>query len=203
MNADRRRFATDENSSSVHLRASARICGSPSFRSLCPPCLCGVLLLALLIRGGVLLLTPGALETDPDGYRRLAENLVEHGTFGTECRSPLPLGEGKGEGVSATAENEERRTKNEELPLRPSALTLTLSQRERGLVPTAYRPPLYPLLLTGCVALGDYSRAAVAVLHLVMGVATVGLVLVLGRWWGLGNRGAALAALWSPATPSC
>ena len=28
-----------------------------------------------------------------------------------------------------------------------------------------------------------------------MGVATVGLVLVLGRWWGLGNRGAALAAL--------
>ena len=95
----------------------------------------------------MLLLTPGALETDPDGYRRLAENLVEHGTFGT------------------------------------------------GDTPTAYRPPLYPLLLTGCVALGDYSRAAVAVLHLVMGVATVGLVLVLGRWWGLGNRGAALAAL--------
>ena len=34
-----------------------------------------------------------------------------------------------------------------------------------------------------------------AVLHLVVGLATVGLVLVLGRWWGLGNRGATLAAL--------
>ena len=62
-------------------------------------------------------------------------------------------------------------------------------------MPTAYRPPLYPLLLTGCVALGEYSRVAVGLLHLALGVATVGLVLVLGRWWGLGRRAAALAAL--------
>ena len=70
-----------------------------------------------------------------------------------------------------------------------------MARSARANVPTAYRPPLYPLLLTGCVALGDYSRAAVGVLHLALGVATVGLVLVLGRWWGLGNRRAALAAL--------
>ena len=43
--------------------------------------------------------------------------------------------------------------------------------------------------------LGEYGRAAISLLHVVLGVATVGLVLVLGRWWGLGNRGAALAAL--------
>ena len=62
-------------------------------------------------------------------------------------------------------------------------------------MPTAYRPPLYPLLLTGCVALGEYSRLAIGLLHLALGVATVGLVLVLGRWWGLDRRAAALAAL--------
>jgi hypothetical protein len=116
------------------------------------PCLRGalvslVLLSAVAIRVAVLLLTPNALQDDPDGYRRLAANLVEHGTFGT------------------------------------------------GDVPTAFRPPLYPLLLTGCVALGDHSRTAIAALHVVLGVATVALVLVLGRCWRLGRGGAALAAL--------
>jgi hypothetical protein len=106
----------------------------------------GVLLLALLVRGSVLLM-PGALEKDPDGYRQLAENLVEHGTLGTDN------------------------------------------------TPSAYRSPLYPLSLTGCVALGDGSREAIGLLHLLLGVATVALVLVLGHWWGLGSRGAALAAL--------
>jgi len=61
--------------------------------------------------------------------------------------------------------------------------------------PTAYRPPLYPLLLTGCVALGDHARAAIGVLHVVLGLATVTLVWVLARWWGLGKLGAVLAAL--------
>ena len=106
-----------------------------------------VLFLALLIRVGVLVFTPAALRADPDGYRRLAENLVEHGTFGVDG------------------------------------------------VPTAFRPPLYPLMLAGCVALGDYGRLAIGALHVTLGVATVGLVLVLGRWWGLGNRGSAIAAL--------
>jgi hypothetical protein len=51
--------------------------------------------------------------------------------------------------------------------------------------PTAFRPPVYPLLLTGCVAFGEYGRMAVGALHLLLGVATVGVVLVLGRRWGL------------------
>jgi hypothetical protein len=65
----------------------------------------------------------------------------------------------------------------------------------RGDVPTAYRPPLYPLVLVPCVAFGEYGRVAVGVLHLALGVATVGMVLVLGRRWGLGRGGAAVAAL--------
>lgn len=102
---------------------------------------------ALLIRAGTLLLMSNGLQNDPDAYWRLAENLVEHGTFG---------------------QND---------------------------VPTAYRPPVYPLVLTGCVACGEYGRVAVGVLHLLLGVATVGMVLVLGRCWGLGRCAAAAAAL--------
>jgi hypothetical protein len=119
------------------LRLCVRFSGSVSF----------VLLFALFVRCGALWLTANALREDRDDYRRLAANLVEHGTFGTRN------------------------------------------------VPTAFRPPLYPLALTGCVAFGDHARAAVGVLHVLLGVATVGLVLLLGRWWGLGRGGAALAAL--------
>ncbi len=105
-----------------------------------------LLLFALLIRGGVLL-TPGALKTDPDSYRRLAENIVDHGTFGQDDAS------------------------------------------------TAYRPPLYPLALVPCVAMGQWENSAIAALHALLGVATVALVLLLGRWWGLSRGGSTLAAL--------
>ncbi len=43
-----------------------------------------VLVFALLVRAGVLLFSPDALRADPDGYRALAENLVEHGTLGSQ-----------------------------------------------------------------------------------------------------------------------
>jgi 4-amino-4-deoxy-L-arabinose transferase-like glycosyltransferase len=64
-----------------------------------------------------------------------------------------------------------------------------------GRVPTAYRPPLYPLVLTPCVALGRLGNAAIAALHLAMGVATVLLVYRLGRRWGLGRWSLLAAAL--------
>jgi 4-amino-4-deoxy-L-arabinose transferase-like glycosyltransferase len=108
--------------------------------------LLGLFVLTLVVRGGALVLIPGALADDPDGYRRLAENLLEHRTFGD------------------------------------------------GRAPTAYRPPLYPLVLTACVALGKFSRLAIGILHLGMGLATVWLVFHLGRRWGLGHYPAALAA---------
>jgi len=113
-----------------------------------------LLLLTLVVRGGVLVLSPApfggnlqeadsekidASKTDPDGYRYLAEGLVDHGVFGYDQ------------------------------------------------VPTAYRPPLYPLLLTVCVALGPWSNAAIGILHVLLGVATVWLVYRLGLSLGLGN----------------
>lgn len=105
-----------------------------------------VLLLAGLVRCGVLLAAPDNLAADPDGYRMVAENLIAHGVLG------------------------------------------------HGDVPTAKRPPLYPLLLAVCFALGPWTRAAVGILHVGMGVATAWLVLRLGRRAGLGS-GAAVAAL--------
>ena len=71
----------------------------------------------------------------------------------------------------------------------------------RGDVPSAYRPPLYPLLLGGCAILGDYGRVAVGILHLLLGLATVGMVFVLARRWGLHGRGTAVAATLVAADP--
>jgi len=112
-----------------------------------------VLLFAFAVRAGVLLLTPDALTRDTDDYRRLAENLVEYGTFG------------------------------------------------HNNTPTAFRPPLYPLLLTGCVASGDHGRMAIGLLHVLLGVATVAMVFLLGRWWGLGTGGATTAAVLTACDP--
>ena len=52
--------------------------------------------------------------------------------------------------------------------------------------PTAYRPPLYPILLTPLVAtLGDQLAWGIAALHLVLGAGTVALAALAGRRWGL------------------
>ena len=106
---------------------------------------CGLALAVVLVRGGVLVL-PGSLSDDPDGYRRLAENLVEHHCLGT--------------GENATA----------------------------------YRPPLYPVLLAACLTLDPGGHVAIGVLHLASGLVTVWLVWRLGISWGLG-RYAPVAAL--------
>lgn len=110
-----------------------------------------VLCFALLVRGGTLWLTPNALVNDPDGYLRLATNLVTFKTFGA------------------------------------------------GTTLTAYRPPLYPIVLSPCVAVGvgndDVVEMAIMALHVLLGAATVGLVWLLAQQWGLGRGGAALAAI--------
>lgn len=113
-----------------------------------------LLVLALLVRGGVLLAIDGAFGADPDGYRALAKNLVEYGVFGSGRR------------------------------------------------PTAYRPPLYPLLLAPCEALDDdaLSRIAIGLLHVALGAMTTLGTLWIGRRWGLG-RWAALAAALAACDP--
>lgn len=109
--------------------------------------LLAVVAAAAVVRIAALAFIPGALATDPDGYRQLAENVMQHATFGF------------------------------------------------GDVPTAYRPPLYPLLLVPCLVFGPHARTAIAGLHVALGVATVWLTDRLGRRWGLGNYSLAAAAL--------
>ncbi|MBN2022315.1 MAG: glycosyltransferase family 39 protein [Pirellulales bacterium] len=97
-----------------------------------------LLLAALGVRAAMVIEWPGALVEDPDGYRALARNVVEHGTLG------------------------------------------------RGDVASAYRPPLYPLTLVPCVLVEEYARPAIAVLHVLLGTATVWIVFRLGWACGLG-----------------
>lgn len=60
--------------------------------------------------------------------------------------------------------------------------------------PTAYRPPLYPIVLAPLTLVpGEYLDPGVAGLHLVLGGATVALTAWTARRWGL-SRGRALAA---------
>ena len=49
-----------------------------------------------------------------------------------------------------------------------------------GVSPTAFRPPLYPWLLSWLVRNGDVSRSAVAILHVVLGCSTVALTYLIG-----------------------
>ncbi len=51
---------------------------------------------------------------------------------------------------------------------------------ESGVSPTAFRPPFYPWLLSWFVLDGQVAQAAVAVLHLLLGCATVGLTYLIG-----------------------
>ncbi len=61
--------------------------------------------------------------------------------------------------------------------------------------PTAYRPPLYPLVLAPIVAaLGARAGAGVAVLHGVLGGATVAAIVLAARRWGLSGGRVAVAA---------
>jgi len=101
--------------------------------------LAGVLLFAVVVRGGVLWALRGNLADDPDAYRQIAENLLRHGVFA--------IGAGDN-------------------PL-----------------PTAYRPPLYPIVLSNLPAAGgqQLSLAKVAALHLLLGVATVWLTWLTAR----------------------
>jgi len=69
-----------------------------------------------------------------------------------------------------------------------------------GEVPSAFRPPLYPLMVAACEIVSRDDRWALAALHLGAGVATVLLTFHLGRRWGLAGWGwvAALAVAVDP-----
>ncbi len=95
-----------------------------------------VFLAAALIRGLALAATSDSLSADPDAYRRLAQCLAKHGTFGLE--------------------------------------TFDAATKVTSSSPTAFRPPLYPWLLSWiCDPNGELRNAPVACLHWLLGVATV------------------------------
>jgi 4-amino-4-deoxy-L-arabinose transferase-like glycosyltransferase len=98
-----------------------------------------IVLLAVAVRGGVLVAQYDRLSADPDGYRALAQNLVEHGVLG------------------------------------------------RGHRPTAYRPPLYPIVLAACIAAPGDPQTTISVMHFGLGLATVAATVWLGKRWGLGS----------------
>lgn len=59
------------------------------------------------------------------------------------------------------------------------------TQSGSPLQPTAFRPPLYPLLLATCAWGGRVTPLIVAALHLVLGVLSVWLAWLVARQWGL------------------
>jgi 4-amino-4-deoxy-L-arabinose transferase-like glycosyltransferase len=62
--------------------------------------------------------------------------------------------------------------------------------------PTAYRPPLYPLILApGVAGLGAFKDWWVRGLHLVLGAGTTALTALAARRWGLSDRRVAVASL--------
>ena len=78
------------------------------------------------------------------------------------------------------------------------ALAQTLAQHGTYAIdghPTAFRPPLYPLMLAVVEMLPGSDRLGIALLHWLMGVATVCLVAGLAQSAGLGRRWAMVAAL--------
>ena len=98
-----------------------------------------LVLLAVVVRGGVLVGQRDRLSADPDGYRALAQNLVEHGVLG------------------------------------------------RGSQPSAYRPPLYPIVLAACVAGPWRPETAIALVHFGLGLGTVAITVWLAKRWHLGS----------------
>ena len=93
---------------------------------------------------------PDGLAGNPDNYRELADNLVEHGIYG--------LG------------NDVVR-------------------------PTAYRPPLYPIVLAIAIIFGPATPIAIGLLHLTLHTLTVAFVVRLGRQWRLRDWSYVAAAL--------
>ena len=54
--------------------------------------------------------------------------------------------------------------------------------------PTAYRPPLYPLMLAPAVALGEWERQGIAFLHLGLAAGTVWMTAAAAMRFGFSNR---------------
>lgn len=67
--------------------------------------------------------------------------------------------------------------------------------------PTAYRPPLYPMLLVPAVAMGEWERWGIAALHIALGAGTVWMTAAAAIGFGLSRRRAMAAAFIAACDP--
>ncbi|MFN7733058.1 MAG: phospholipid carrier-dependent glycosyltransferase [Pirellula sp.] len=142
--------------------------------------------LAIAVRMAVFAVVPDALVQDPDAYRSLARVWASTGTFGT---------------VAADASTLEDRSAAHSVPDATAA--------KDGVVATAYRPPLYPWLLSWAYYGADdlnasvaspaepnhRDRAWIAFWHIALGTATSVLTWLLAMRLGLRLWAGAFAAM--------
>ncbi|RPI82568.1 MAG: hypothetical protein EHM42_09320, partial [Planctomycetaceae bacterium] len=144
-----------------------------------------MLALAFLLRAAVLWRYAPMLDEDRDLYRQIAEQLVagkgysrplqwEHSrhwtTFGLPGQFALVSDSERGSVVCWIRQE--------------TAIPADLVTGKWVDFPTAYRPPLYPMLLAGTMAL-FHSHRAIGVVQLFLGFATVGLTVCAARRMGL------------------
>lgn len=82
--------------------------------------------------------------------------------------------------------------------LAEGTLGYRISSEAARVQPTAYRPPLYPLVLAACGWGDDVGPVSIAILHAVAGIATVLLVYRLSQAWQLGRWG-----FWAAVLVAC
>ncbi len=179
--------------------------------------LLGLLALAVVLRVGVLWRYASQLDEDRDLYRSIAEQLVAGNgysrVFQWEKRAPMlrysailesQLGLTPIDNVGATEltsgsprpDLPDRKSERSRVFLvanRDPDVPSDLQTNSPFSLPTAYRPPLYPLLIAGTISL-FHSHRALAGVHLVLGTLTVGLTVSAARKLKL-DRGALVAGL--------
>jgi hypothetical protein len=139
-----------------------------------------VFLAALAVRAAAIAAQFSLLEDDPDAYRRLAITLRQTRTFGFE--------DARTNGVGARTNRVGSLFRTVEHPHgeNPDRKKLPTPSGVHAVRPTAYRPPLYPMLLAALVHDGEIKPLAVAVVHALLGAASAALTMLLARRAGLG-----------------
>ncbi|MFM8253360.1 MAG: glycosyltransferase family 39 protein [Planctomycetota bacterium] len=134
----------------------------------------------LLLRGTFLLANRTSLAADPDAYRLISRVISEHRIYGLpSTRSTTEPSPSTNFHSAATNRDDAR------APQQPALAPV---------VSTAYRPPLYPLILALITPAGHGDPVNIAILHLALGVLTSVLVWLSARDWLQGSVGRAYAA---------
>ncbi len=167
-----------------------------------------LLAVAAVVRGGWLAADYRSLRKDPDTYRQLAQQLVAEGTFGYRMSEEAPrVPVVRGAPVPAPSVTDRPQESGRPAVVgfgevgrpAPNRTGHRISHDTAARVrPTAYRPPLYPLVLAACGWVDDVGPASIAVLHAVAGIATVLLVYRVSQSWQFGRWG-----FWAAVLAAC